>query len=206
MTASKLIIWRHGETDWNTAGLFQGQADIPLNANGREQVKAAAQALAAEEEPVRIVASDLGRAQETAAALSALTGIGVESDPRFREISVGSWQGLGFAEVEASGEWEGSGDDTRRSPTGETPREVAARFVPALEEYLADTESGTLVVVAHGLAARVAACSFVGIDPASASALQGMSNAGWLVIAPDRRGDWRLAAYNRVAAPVNPFA
>ena len=71
---TRLIVWRHGNTDWNAANRVQGQTDVPLNELGRDQARAAAPLLAALR-PDAIVASDLSRAAETAAALAALTGL-----------------------------------------------------------------------------------------------------------------------------------
>ena len=67
---TRLIIWRHGNTDWNAASRVQGQTDVPLNDLGREQAREAAPLLAALR-PDAIVASDLSRAADTAAALAA---------------------------------------------------------------------------------------------------------------------------------------
>jgi probable phosphoglycerate mutase len=88
---TRLIIWRHGNTDWNAANRVQGQTDVPLNDLGREQALAAAPLLAALR-PDAIVASDLSRAADTAAALAAPTGLPVRSDQRLRS-GTGCWQG-----------------------------------------------------------------------------------------------------------------
>ena len=95
---TRLIVWRHGNTDWNAGNRVQGQTDIPLNELGREQAAAAAAMLAALK-PDAIVASDLQRAARTAAALAALTGLPVRTDARLRERYFGQWQGLTMTEV-----------------------------------------------------------------------------------------------------------
>ena len=74
MTADRLVLWRHGQTDWNVTGRFQGQADVPLNATGEAQAAAAA-AVLANMEPTVLWASDLERTRQTSAALTALTGL-----------------------------------------------------------------------------------------------------------------------------------
>ncbi|MGY4720066.1 histidine phosphatase family protein [Naumannella cuiyingiana] len=203
MTASRIVVWRHGQTDWNVQLRFQGHADIPLNEVGRAQVAAAAPAIAALRPDV-IISSDLSRARETAGALAALTGQPVATDPRLREIAVGTWEGRTLAEIAEEEpdfrDREMAGDDVRRSPTGETVTEVATRFAAALAEHadaLADGQ--TLLVAAHGLAARVGSCAFLGMSGKDARLLRGMDNAGWLIMDRSGEGAWRMAAYNRVA-------
>ena len=98
MTAGQLIVLRHGRTEWNATGRFQGQADIPLDHRGLAQANGAARVLA-ELAPAAIVSSDLRRATQTAGALSELTGLAVALDARLREIDVGSWEGLTIEEI-----------------------------------------------------------------------------------------------------------
>lgn len=95
---SRLIVWRHGETAWNAARRVQGHADVELSQTGRDQAVAAAERLAGLN-PVAIVASDLVRAVDTAAALSAVTGLPVRRDPRLRERYYGPWQGRSLSEI-----------------------------------------------------------------------------------------------------------
>ena len=65
MTAARIILWRHGRTEWNLDNRFQGQADIPLDPVGRRQARRAATALASFE-PAFVWSSDLDRARSTA--------------------------------------------------------------------------------------------------------------------------------------------
>src|SRR5690349_7670986 len=97
MTTS-VIVWRHGNTDRNAGNRVQGQTDVPLNELGRQQAVDAAELLV-RLPPAAIVASDLSRAADTAAALAALTGLSVSYDERLRERSFGQWQGLTMAKV-----------------------------------------------------------------------------------------------------------
>jgi broad specificity phosphatase PhoE len=90
---TRLLLVRHGETDWNTTGRFQGQADPPLNANGRAQ----AASLAAQLAQTRIGAiysSDLQRARDTAEIVARKLGMTVRVDRRLREINQGEWDGM----------------------------------------------------------------------------------------------------------------
>lgn len=93
------LLIRHAESAWNAAGRWQGQADPPLTARGRRQAERLAQALAGEGIEL-LVASDLTRARETAGVVGAALGIEPVTDPRFRELDVGSWTGLCREEIE----------------------------------------------------------------------------------------------------------
>ncbi len=199
MTASRLIVWRHGRTAWNAEGKFQGQADIALDEVGRAQAAAAAQVIA-KLSPTAIVASDLSRAQETARALAELTGLEIASDRRLREIDVGTWVGLTVDEVahgDPSVHDHRLGTDFRRSPTGETAGEVAERVSEALTE-IADSapDHAVVVVVMHGLAGRVGAARFVDLEP---NRLGGMRNCGWINLERHRLGHWLIREYNATA-------
>lgn len=93
------LIVRHGETDWNVAGRLQGWRDSPLTDNGRTQAAAVAARLAGE--PIdALVASDLGRTQETAAPIAAGLGLPVALDPGLRERCYGILEGMTWSEIE----------------------------------------------------------------------------------------------------------
>ena len=115
----RIVLWRHGQTDWNVENRFQGHSDIPLNKVGEYQVVEAAKILASLK-PDRIVSSDLIRAQKTAAALSAITNIKVEINPGIRETNGGLWEGKTATEnrsthSELFSSWYEGGDE----PAGE---------------------------------------------------------------------------------------
>ena len=205
MTAGRLVLWRHGRTEWNVTGRFQGQADVPLDEVGREQAAAAARLVAAFE-PVSIFSSDLARTYQTAEPLAALTGLEIQTDKRLREIHVGSWEGLLGDEIRAQdpelAERVWRGEDVRRSPTGESPQEVADRVAEALAE-IAETadDHSTIAVVTHGLAGRVGACRFVGLPFEHWRLFGGLANCAWISLDRHRSGAyWRIETYNAVAA------
>ena len=75
---NKIVIWRHGQTDWNIENRFQGSTDIPLNSTGIQQVTRAGKLLTGLS-PNQIIASDLSRAYATAKALADLIGIEQQS-------------------------------------------------------------------------------------------------------------------------------
>src|SRR3712207_4650919 len=121
MTAARLILWRHGRTEWNAENRFQGHTDIPLDSHGLAQAERTAGMLAAYA-PSALYSSDLSRAYYTAAALAALTGLEIRTDKRLREINVGSWEGLLGREIDTADPELArrlrAGEDVRRSPTG----------------------------------------------------------------------------------------
>jgi glucosyl-3-phosphoglycerate phosphatase len=196
----RVVIWRHGETDHNAQGIWQGHLDTALSATGRAQAAAAAAALAAHE-PAVIVASDLQRAAETARALAAVVGREVRYDERLREIHVGQWQGMSAGDVAArypaDQEALARGEDLPRGVDGETVAQVVARGRAAFEELLDDLGAGECAVVAtHGVAGRAMAASLVGLDQHQAwLSLGGLFNAHWAELREGRLG-WRITAWN----------
>lgn len=196
----RVIVWRHGETEHNAGGIYQGQLDTELSVRGREQARRAAEVLAARG-AVRLVTSDLTRAVQTATCLAERTGLRTEPDARLREIHVGRWQGLTHQEVlardpEAQQALE-RGEDVVRGQTGERVADVAARARAAFEEVVADLpEHGPAVLASHGLASRALVCAVVGLDFQQASqALVGLRNCHWAELVEHATG-WRLEAWN----------
>jgi glucosyl-3-phosphoglycerate phosphatase len=204
MTAARILIWRHGRTEWNVVNRFQGQADIALDSVGYTQAARAAEVLAAYR-PTGLYSSDLSRSYQTAAALAERTGLEIITDKRLREIHVGSWEGLLGEEIKAADPdlarrlW--AGEEVRRSPTGESPSEVADRMAEALTEIAEAAEDrATVVVVTHGLAGRVGACRFVGLPIEHWRLFGGLSNCAWVSIDRHRSGAyWRIEGYNLTA-------
>src|ERR1035437_10930157 len=137
-SSTRLLLWRHGQTQWNVEGRFQGQSDIPLDAGGQQQAERAARLLAALRPDV-IIASGLGRALATAAPLARLTGLTVTTDKDLRERQGGAWEGLTDAEIRARypaehAQW--------LAPDGEASAGVAGRAGAALERSGGSLEPG----------------------------------------------------------------
>jgi glucosyl-3-phosphoglycerate phosphatase len=199
----RVVIWRHGQTEWNVEGRFQGQTDVPLDSVGRDQARRAARLLAALR-PHAIIASDLSRASDTAHHLGALTGIPVALDAGLREIFAGSWQGLTDAEIkrkfpEEFAAWRAN--HSVRRGGGELETEVADRVVPAIHRALEGVPArGVLVVVSHGGSSRVAIGRLLGLPPEHWSSLGGLSNCCWSVLGERMRG-WRLLEHNAGSLP-----
>ncbi|MGC4084739.1 MAG: histidine phosphatase family protein [Vicinamibacterales bacterium] len=202
MTAARVIVLRHGLTDWNDGGRFQGHADVPLNATGRAQAAAAGERLAGLG-ITRIFASDLSRAGETARIVATRCGLPVQTDARLREVDVGSWAGLSMDEA---GRLEPDfwpalreGRDFRRSPEGETATESGQRVALALLDHAeAAGDDEVLLAVGHGLSLRVGALLLMGLDYSHARLFGGMLNCHWAVLRPSGEY-WRMLSYNEGA-------
>lgn len=197
----RLILLRHGETQANVNGVWQGHLDVPLTARGRDQAAAAAAVVAAYG-PVRVVASDLQRAAVTGRAVADACGVELELDPRWREFDVGQWTGLTSAEVIARNPQERlralRGEEQRRGIDGEGPAHVLARVRPALEDLVAGLGPGQCAVIAtHGGTLRVIAGSLLGLDSVTATRLlTGPGNCQWADLVESDQGGWRLAGWN----------
>ena len=206
----RLVIWRHGRTQWNAEQRFQGQTDVDLDEVGIAQAERAAGMLASLR-PSVIVSSDLRRARNTAEPLARLLGMSVEEDPDLRETFAGAWEGLTRSELEqlpgpSIAQW-AVDSDVRPGVTGETRREVATRVVAAVERAMVRIpDAGCLVVVTHGGAARAGIGALLGLPPEHWAMLGVLSNASWSVLIESRNLDvggppWRLAEYNAGTLP-----
>ncbi len=199
MTAARVILLRHGVTDWNDGGRFQGHADVPLNEAGRDQASAAAVGLGGAG-ITRVFASDLSRADETARIVAGALGLEVGTDPRLREVDVGSWAGLSMEEAgrREPDFWPAlrEGRDFRRSPEGESATEAGRRVALALLDHAeAAGDDEVVLAVGHGLSLRVGALLLMGLDYSHARLFGGIPNCHWAVLRPG--GDyWRLLSYN----------
>ncbi|NAZ76262.1 histidine phosphatase family protein [Kineococcus sp. T13] len=198
MTASTLVLWRHGRTASNAENRFQGQLDVPLDDVGRAQAREAAAHLAALGVDA-LVASDLSRAADTAAALTALSGVPARLDPALREVDAGRWQGLLHHEITAQWPQEYAawrrGEDLRIGG-GETRTEVAERTTAAVRGHAdAVDDGGTLVVASHGAALKAALLRLLGLPVTAGGAFAGFRNAHWAVLRRRAEG-WSLAEYN----------
>jgi broad specificity phosphatase PhoE len=193
-----LVLVRHGETDWNLTGRAQGHADIPLNATGRAQAAVVAPVLAAFG-PARLWSSDLARARQTADAVAAATGLGVEPDPRLREYDVGERSGLTLAEAVARYPREFA--TSAQVPGEETTDQVRERVVPALRDCLASLDPGqTGIAVLHGACLKVGLMGLLGWPWELSRALTGIENGAYCVLSHDLAQDHvRLTSYNEKA-------
>jgi probable phosphoglycerate mutase len=151
--STRIVVIRHGETDWNVETRIQGQIDVGLNAAGRWQALQMARSLA-EERIDAIYSSDLCRARETADALGDTLGLSIHTDPVLRERSFGVFEGLTFAEVErqhpdAARRWRQR--DASFGPVGGEPLGTfATRAVMGVTAIAAKHRGQHIAIVTHG--------------------------------------------------------
>ena len=163
--STTLLLVRHGETDWNRDGRWQGGSDTHLNDLGREQAHALAQRLDGSIDV--LYSSDLARARETAEIVAARLGLEVRVDPRLRERSFGSWEGLTTSEIE-----ERFANSHRRWQAGEgagaDDAEAFEHFFARVTEFLADVlrlhPGQEVLVISHGGSIRVIHALAAGVD------------------------------------------
>ncbi|MCN0179593.1 histidine phosphatase family protein [Salinispora arenicola] len=195
---TRLVVWRHGNTDWNASGRVQGQTDISLNDLGQEQAHVAARLLAGLR-PDAIVASDLRRAADTAAALAALTSLPVRTDVRLRERYFGRWQGLQLTEAaerypDEYARWRAGDPDPGAGI--ETLDDLGKRLGSALQEAADTVPGGTVVVATHGGAARQGIGQLLGWEPAVLRTVDSLRNCHWTELWHDDVRGWHLRAHN----------
>ena len=197
---TRVILWRHGQTDWNAQSRFQGQADIELNEVGRAQAARAAELLGAVTIDA-VYSSPLRRALATAHAYADPRGMTVVEDARLVEINVGTWSGVRLEDIRQANPWMAEkmalGEDFRRSPTGETGMETGARMAPAVEEFANAHAGGTVLVASHGLAIRMTVAKLLGWEPRTVAGLGAMLNCGWVMMVRRADGQWKLLTWNQ---------
>ncbi len=195
---TRLIVWRHGRTEWNVSSRVQGHTDVDLDAIGLREAAEAAPAIAAFG-PDTIVSSDLRRAVHTAAALAEVTSLPVEYDARLRERDFGPWQGLTVAEIERDypDEWARWRAGESLTIAGiETEDDLAKRATLAFRDIADRANAGTTVVVTHGGTARVGCAGLLGWPAAAWHTLGGLGNCHRAELEFSATRGWRLTAYN----------
>ncbi|MGB3892907.1 glucosyl-3-phosphoglycerate phosphatase [Mycolicibacter sinensis] len=216
MRVRRLILLRHGQTEFNAGSRMQGQLDTVLSDLGRAQAEAAAEVLR-KRHPLLIVSSDLWRAYDTATVLAEHNGLQVRVDTRLRETHLGDWQGLTHEEVDAVAPgarlaWR---DDARWAPHGGESRvDVAARSEPLVAELVAgEPEWGSgdanrpAVLVAHGGLIAALTAALLRLPVENWPVLGGMANASWTQLSGYSDVDvtdpagvrWRLDVWNASA-------
>lgn len=155
---TEMWLVRHGQTDWNLAGIYQGQSDIPLNETGIKQASNLAQSLKGKHFDA-IYASDLSRARQTAEIIAAQVGAPITIDPRLREIRQGIWEGLSIEEVRKKYAPDFSRDQefitVPRAEGAESLAEVITRMVEAANDIHSRHNGSRVLLASHGLAVAV---------------------------------------------------
>ncbi|MAU84225.1 histidine phosphatase family protein [Gordonia sp. Z-3] len=209
----RLILLRHGQTDYNATSRMQGQLDTELSTLGRRQAEDAAVALA-DRAPMRILSSDLTRARDTAEALARRTGLTVTTDKRLRETHLGDWQGMTHLEVDA--EMPGArriwrDDASWAPPNGESRIDVATRATPLVDELVdivdewgsGERPEAPVVLVAHGGVIAAMTAALLDLDRKSWPVFGGLANTSWVQLSghgiPGSPPRWRLDVWNASA-------
>lgn len=163
-----LYIVRHGETEWNKIGRYQGITNVPLNENGIAQAKACGNALK-DVHFDRILSSDLSRALVTAETIRGNRQLEIKTDERLREINFGDWEKLLFTEIEER--WPGLIDqmyrrpDIVKVPNGESFQEVQDRAWSAVSDFLNENNKDeTILITCHGGTIRTILCKLLDIS------------------------------------------
>jgi broad specificity phosphatase PhoE len=198
----RLLVWRHGRTEWNATGRFQGQLDPPLDDEGRAQAARTAPHLAAGLQGTEtvVVSSDLQRAVDTAAPLAALLGLRMRLDERLREHGLGCWEGLTRDEVaerhpEQYADWMAGRPVPGRG--GEAQAEVAARALAAVADLPPAT---TAVLVTHGGTAGRLVEALLGLGVEHRRVFGPLGNCHWSELSFQASG-WRLMRHNLSVPP-----
>jgi broad specificity phosphatase PhoE len=194
---TRILLARHGETDWNRDGRWQGHLDAPLNAAGLAQAEALAAHVASLAVDV-LYSSDLSRARQTAAAMERTTGLTAVVDADLREVDVGELAGWNREQARASDpawyqRWlDGAVEGYRR---GETYAELHERSVRAFRRVLEAAQGRTAVVVCHGGNIRAIVSEIVGLGADERWRVAGAANCSLTAI-EQRRGRLQLATFN----------
>jgi glucosyl-3-phosphoglycerate phosphatase len=211
----RLVMLRHGQTEWNAGNRMQGQLDAELSELGRDQAVAVAEVLA-KRHPLLIVSSDLRRAYDTAVELTERTGSPLVVDGRLRETHLGDWQGMTHGDVDAAAPgarvaWRN--DATWAPHGGESRVDVARHSLPLVAELVdsqpdwgADEPDRPVVLVAHGGLIAALTARLLGLPVDNWPVLGGMGNASWTQLsghsardAPLDEIQWRLDVWNASA-------
>ena len=197
LPVQRLVVWRHGRTEWNASGRFQGQLDPPLDDEGRAQAARTAPHLAAGLHGTEavVVSSDLQRAVHTGAPLARLLGVRMRLDERLREHGLGCWEGLTRDEVaerypDQYADWRAGRPVRDRG--GEDAPQVAARALAALADL---PEAFVAVVVTHGGTSGRMLEALLGLGPEHRRVFGPLGNCHWSELSFQASG-WRLMRHN----------
>lgn len=204
--ADRVILLRHGVTEWNATGRWQGRTDVSLSDAGRAQAEVSADLLDTWYEDVSmVVSSPLERACHTAGAVvDAFASkhrreLTLHTEPDFQEFDSGGFEGLYRDEILAKyGENLAAfkrGEDVQIGETGERSSEVAARVVAGFERWVDKAPDGTLVLVGHGGAWRILAYALMGLSHGG-SGLWVLANCHWGLLRPGQGAAWDVHAWN----------
>lgn len=194
----RLLLVRHGESEWNASGRLQGQADPPLSKLGRRQA-AHVSARLVDEGVDAIVSSDLERAVHTASALAGSVGLEVVKREDLREVDLGSWTGISREQVEREApelwrRWRIEGIEGWEG--GEKYAEAMVRVSGAISALAAQFLDRTVVAVSHGGSIRLATCHLLGMPATELGRIMSIGNASITEFLVEPDGTGRLVRLN----------
>ncbi|MBK8026472.1 MAG: histidine phosphatase family protein [Chloroflexi bacterium] len=190
--SKRILLIRHGQTDWNVEGRWQGMTDVPLNATGISQAKVLAEHL--KERPVRtIFSSDLQRAAITAQLIGERLNVVPRYDQRLREINLGVFQGLTYNEMSKQHpvKVREMGEDYMGFvfPEGESRRMLQDRAYEFWQSVIVHEPGPEIAIVTHGGWIRAL---LLKLFPDEGSGGHGLSNTSVTLIDEEESG-WKLA-------------
>lgn len=197
----RLLLVRHGESEWNASGRLQGQADPPLSKLGRRQAAHVAARLV-DEGVEAIVSSDLQRAFDTANALAGSVRLEIERREDWREVDLGDWTGISREEVERENpevwrRWRIEGIEGWKG--GETYAEAMVRVGGAISALASEHADRTVVTVTHGGSIRLAVCHLLGLPAAELGRIMSIGNASITEFLVEPDGTGRIVRLNDTA-------
>ena len=165
---TRIILVRHGQTEWNREERFRGRAQVPLNETGLVQAEVTGRRIAAEWRPTAIYSSPLSRAIKTAEVIARHFDLPVQVHPGLTDIDYGQWEGLTPDEVRKLSpkmidDWFNT-PDSIRIPGGETLADVRARAMETINEIVARHEGQSIVVVGHTVINRIILLGMLGLS------------------------------------------
>lgn len=180
----RLILLRHGQTEYNATSRMQGQLDTELSDLGIQQAEDAARVLAAQN-IIHVISSDLSRAHKTALAVATLLDTGVTRDQRLRETHLGEWQAKTHQEIDtiypgARAKWRH--DPQWAPPGGESRIEVSRRARQLVDELmvtLPEWDNGTVLLVAHGGTINALTSNLLDLEFDQYPMFSGLGNTCW---------------------------
>jgi broad specificity phosphatase PhoE len=209
LSSSIVYLIRHGETDWNRDGRWQGHRDVPLSVAGRAQAKRLAHRLSKSEPRFdSLFSSDLSRALETARILGGALGLRPTATPELREINLGTWAGKTREEIALAfpGEWlrMQRNEDIPRGG-GETFSAFQRRILEWLNRATKDQERRTICAVTHGGCIRAVLLHTLGLTWAERDRIPSIDN-GSITIVERSAGEWKVVRMNDAQGLRDPRA
>ncbi len=163
---TEIILARHGETEWNTAEIFRGQIDVPLNETGIKQAELLGEYLSQKKIGI-VYSSPLKRALKTAESIAGHHQLNVEITPGLIDLDFGKWQGLSIQEVKKQDKelytvWINAPHQVK-IPRAESLDDIRQRALSVVDEAIAK-HKGIVIMVSHRVVNKVLICALLGLD------------------------------------------